>query len=125
MEKISPLELRQLIIGQEEFALIDVREQGAFSQSHLLFAVCVPLSRLELLIEDLVPRKSTRLVIVDDPSAGEDLGGRAQQRLAELGYTQVMLLEGGVEGWRSAGRRVVLRRQRAEQGIRRIRRASL
>ena len=103
MDRISPLALRQLITGQEEFALIDVREQGAFSQSHLLFAACIPLSRLELLIGDLVPRKSTCLVIVDDPSAGEDLGGRALQRLVELGYTQVILLDGGVEGWRSAG----------------------
>ena len=63
MEKISPLELRHLLIGEEELALIDVREQGTYSESHLLFAVCVPLSRLELLIGDLVPRNDTRLVI--------------------------------------------------------------
>ena len=53
---IAPLELRQLLLGDEELALIDVREQGTFSEGHLLHAVCVPLSRLELLIGDLVPR---------------------------------------------------------------------
>ena len=101
MDRISPLELKHLLLGEEEFALIDVREQGGFSESHLLFAVCVPLSRLELLIGDLVPRKGTRLVIVDD-SASDDFGSRAVHRLSELGYTNVILLDGGVEAWRSA-----------------------
>ncbi|MCZ6869457.1 MAG: rhodanese-like domain-containing protein [Gammaproteobacteria bacterium] len=107
MDKISPLELKHLLLGEEELALIDVREQGTFSESHLLFAVCVPLSRLELLIGDLVPRRDTRLVIVDE-SASDDLGSRdnlssrGAQRLSELGYTNVILLDGGVEAWRSA-----------------------
>ena len=102
MDKISPLKLKQLLLGEEEFALIDVREQGAFSKSHLLFAVCVPLSHLELLIGDLVPHKHTRLVIVSD-SASEDFGSRAVHRLDELEYTNVVLLEGGIAAWRSAG----------------------
>ena len=76
MDQIPPLELKHLLLGEEEFALIDVREQGTFSKSHLLFAVCVPLSRLELQIGELVPRKDTRLVIVDD-SADDGLSGRA------------------------------------------------
>jgi len=102
MNTISPLELRQLLLGTEELALIDVREQGTFSDAHLLFAVCVPLSHLELLIGDLVPRRATRLVIVDDP-VSEDLGTRAVRRLVQLGYTNVTLLDGGVAAWRAAG----------------------
>lgn len=82
--------------------MLDVREQGAFSESHLLLAVCVPLSRLELLVGDLVPRKDTPLVIVDGP-ARDDLGVRACKRLGELGYTQVILLDGGVAAWQAAG----------------------
>ena len=101
MDKISPLDLKHLLLGEEELALIDVREQGTFSESHLLFAVCVPLSRLELLIGDLVPRRNTRLVIVDQ-SASDSLGSRAAHNLSELGYTNVILLDGGVEAWRSA-----------------------
>jgi rhodanese-related sulfurtransferase len=101
MDKIAPLQLKHLLLGEEELALIDVREQGTFSQSHLLFAVCVPLSRLELLIGDLVPRKDTPLAIVDS-SAGDDCGSRAGHVLSRLGYTHLMLLDGGVEAWRSA-----------------------
>ena len=102
METITPLELKRLLLAEEELALIDVREQGAFAESHLLFAVCVPLSRLELLLGDLVPRKDTRVVVVDDPS-GDDLCERAVHRLAEIGYTNVIGLDGGVAAWRAAG----------------------
>ena len=101
MDKILPLDLRRLLQGEEELALIDVREQGRFSEAHLLFAVCIPLSHLELLVADRVPRKDTRMVIVDD-SAVDDFGSRAIDRLTDLGYTNVALLEGGVEAWQSA-----------------------
>lgn len=102
MNTLSPLALRNLLPGGEELALLDIREQGAFSESHLLFAVCMPLSRLELLIGDLVPRRATRLVIVDGSSEDES-GRRAIHRLGELGYSDVLLLDGGVAGWRAAG----------------------
>ncbi len=101
MDKISPLDLRSLLQGDEELALIDVREQGKFSESHLLFAACIPLSRLELLVGDLIPRRDTRIVIVDD-STQDETGARATARLTDLGYRQVMILEGGVAAWQSA-----------------------
>ncbi|NOX51990.1 MAG: thiosulfate sulfurtransferase, partial [Gammaproteobacteria bacterium] len=102
MNKIFTLELKHLLLGEQEFALIDVREQGAFSKSHLLFAVCVPLSRMELLIGDLVPSKNTTLIIVDDTTS-DDLGGRALRLLGELGYSNVLLLDGGITAWQTAG----------------------
>jgi len=37
MVKIFALELKRRLLDEEEFALIDVREQGTFSESHLLF----------------------------------------------------------------------------------------
>ena len=60
-----------------ELALIDVREERIFSESHLLFARSVPLSRLELRMARLVPRRATRIVLVDD---GDGLAERAAQR---------------------------------------------
>ena len=102
MNRISPLELKQLLHGEQELALIDVRGQGAFSESHLLFAICVPLSHIDLLIGDLVPGKDTTLVVVDETTS-EDFAGRAIHLLGELGYINVMLLDGGVAGWQTAG----------------------
>ncbi len=102
MNRISPLELRRLLLGDGELALIDVRGQGAFSTSHLLHAACIPLSHLELVMGDLVPGRNTPVVVVDEPDQ-EPLSDRACHRLAELGYTEVAALDGGVSAWRDAG----------------------
>ena len=102
MREVSPVELKRLLLGRTELALIDVREQGAFAEAHLLFAVCVPLSSMELLIADLVPRNGTPVVVVAE-SADDDLGLRGVERLAALGYTDVRVLAGGVAGWQARG----------------------
>jgi rhodanese-related sulfurtransferase len=66
-------------------------------------AACLPLSRLEMLIADAVPRRSVRIVWCDD---GGGLAQRAAARTLALGYTDVAVLEGGVTAWEAAGYRV-------------------
>ncbi len=83
-----------------EIALLDAREEVPFDQCHLLMASCVPLGRLELLVDALVPRRSTRVVWCDD---GEGLAARAADRMAAIGYGDISLLEGGVAAWKAAG----------------------
>lgn len=83
-----------------ELALLDLREEGAFGQGHLLFASNCPLSRLELRIADLVPRRTAPVVVMDD---GEGLAARAAERLAGFGYDDVAVLKGGIAAWRDAG----------------------
>jgi rhodanese-related sulfurtransferase len=100
LASIDPITLRQASSGTEELALIDPREEGAFGRAHLLLAVNVPLSRLELLIERLVPRKSTRIVLTDD---GDGLSELAAGKLAEFGYANIELLRGGNPAWGEAG----------------------
>jgi rhodanese-related sulfurtransferase len=97
---VAPAALKEMLVDCGELALLDMREEGVFSQSHLLFACSVPLSRLELMIADLVPRRSARIVLCD---AADGLAGRAAERLASFGYTDLSTLDGGVEGWRAAG----------------------
>jgi len=101
---ISPHELRRLIgDGGEpsrELALVDVREELIFSQSHLLLARSVPLSRFELRFPSLVPRRGTRIVLCDDD---DGLAVRAAQILERNGYGDVAILEGGVPAWGAAG----------------------
>lgn len=102
LQPVSPQALKDLLLGDEELALIDVREQGAYSEAHLLFAACIPLSRLELLIGDLVPRPDTLLVLVSGTDS-DGLVERAAARLAELGYGNLARLTGGTTGWQAAG----------------------
>src|SRR6266568_1668136 len=83
-----------------EIALIDPREEGAFGEAHLLLAVNIPLSRLETTVGRLIPRFSTRIVLMDD---GDGLADRAAARLGELGYDRLDILAGGLSAWRAAG----------------------
>jgi rhodanese-related sulfurtransferase len=99
---VGPAQVRAMLRDGSELALLDVREEGVFSQDgHLFFANSVPLSRLELLIRDLVPRPSTRIVVVDGGADG--LAERAAARLAQMGYSDVAMMAGGTPAWRDAG----------------------
>jgi rhodanese-related sulfurtransferase len=95
--------LKTALHDGQEIALLDPREEVPFDARHLLMAACVPLSRLELLIDACVPRRSTRVVWCDD---GEGLAQRAAERMAALGYTDVAVLSGGIAAWEAAGHRV-------------------
>src|SRR5512145_916797 len=102
MRAIKAVELKNRLAGEAELALLDVREQGAHHGGHPFFACSAPLSRLELVIGDLVPRRSAPLVLLD--GGGEGLAEAAAERLLALGYGDVAVLEGGCAGWRDAGR---------------------
>ena len=97
---ISVKDLQARLAGHAELALLDVREQGVHYRGHPFYASSAPLSRLEMVIGDLVPRKTAPIVVFD---GGEGLVEQAAKRLAEMGYTSVEILEGGTEAWRSAG----------------------
>ena len=99
---LSPKALRELLGTDTEFALLDVRERGEFSEAHLLHAVCTPLSHLELLIDELVPRLATPLVVID-AGGDDDRANRAQARLEASGYTNVKTLDGGNAQWGREG----------------------
>jgi rhodanese-related sulfurtransferase len=88
--------------GAGEHALLDVREEGVYARGHCLYAANAALSRLELVIMDLVPRRAAPLTVMDG-GAGEDLARLAAERLEALGFEDVSLLDGGLEAWRAAG----------------------
>jgi rhodanese-related sulfurtransferase len=98
--KISPENLIGLLDRDAELALIDVREEGVFGQSHLLFAANIPLSRLEPRFAEKITRRGTPIVLVDD---NDGLADRAAKILAQLGYQQVQILDGGTQAWAAAG----------------------
>lgn len=96
----SYTDIRQALLDRQELALVDVREEAPFAESHPLFAVNIPLSKLELEVLARIPRKDTPVTVYDN---GEGLAQRAVQRFVELGYSDVKLLEGGLAGWGAAG----------------------
>ncbi len=92
--------VRNWLADGGEIAFVDVREEGQHGEGHPLLAVNLPYSRLEREIARLVPRRSCRVVLVDD---GDGVTARAARRMAGLGYSDLHLLTGGVASWSAAG----------------------
>ena len=97
---LSPAALHAMLGDGQELAPIDLREELIFSRNHLLWARNVPLSRLELRFAALVPRKATRIVLIDD---NDGLTQRAAAVLARVGYSDLSYLDGGNAAWAAAG----------------------
>ena len=97
---IESSSLRAWLGDGAEIALIDVRDGGPFSRSHLLLASNIPLAQLEVRIPALLPRRDVRLVLVDE---GDGMCERAAFKLSSHGYTGLHILSGGVAAWLAAG----------------------
>ncbi|MEX3856678.1 rhodanese-like domain-containing protein [Paraburkholderia sp. BR10923] len=97
---IAPAGLRAALAARNELAILDVREEGVSARRRLFYSSVAPVGRLGLVVGQLVPRRTTPIVLVDE--AGE-YTSRAAALLARFGYTNVSILEGGVAGWEAAG----------------------
>lgn len=101
MKNIESAQLRDALKNGDEIALLDVREQGEFGQCHLFHANNTPLSRMELEISRLVPRKSTSITLTSAglPGLCEDAAGV----LEAMGYSAVTVCADTPSGWKEAG----------------------
>ncbi len=80
--------------------LIDVREQHEWDEAHLEQATHVPQDEVAERIDELAPDRAQRLLLhcrTDNRSA------RVADLLAELGYEDVGVVEGGIVAWEQAG----------------------
>lgn len=97
---IDAVSLKSMLDGAGEIALIDVREQAEYGASHPILAANIPLAQIEMRVGELIPRRSTPIVVED---AGEGLAQRAAALLEGFGYTDVAVLDGGTPAWAAAG----------------------
>ena len=100
-KRVAPATLKSWLHDKKEIALLDIREHGQYGEEHLFYVVSTPYSKLEPEVQRLVPRKTVRLVLVGDDT--NELTARAANRLAQLGYTDIYLLDGGIAQWKKAG----------------------
>lgn len=99
---IDAATLKAWLSEPAEIALLDVRENGQFGESHLFFAIPLPYSRFELGLPGLVPNRTVRLVLCDGGDA-DGVAARAAKRAEALGYRNVHVLSGGTQAWKRAG----------------------
>ena len=97
---ISAAELRSAFVARDEIVLIDLRDEATFATGHPLFAAQLPIERIEIEVEQRIPRKTVPIALYD---GGIGVVASAASRLATLGYSDVRLLDGDLAGWRSAG----------------------
>ena len=89
-----------MLTGEAEIAFLDVREHGQHGEGHPFFSVHVGYSTIEAEAPLLVPRKDVTVVVMDNC---DGVSERAVCALQKLGYSDVMLLDGGAPGWVAAG----------------------
>jgi rhodanese-related sulfurtransferase len=97
---VTPGKIRTSLLLRDEIALLDIRHEAVFATGHPLFAANMAADRITLEAEARLPRKDVPIVLYDD---GEGLVAVAAERLAALGYSNIRQLDGGLQGWRSAG----------------------
>src|SRR3990172_6341969 len=104
MPPLSPEALAALMAGGAPHALLDVRERGAYERGHIFRAMSLPRRLLEIRLPLLVSAHRTPLVLCDGDGR---LAEWCLPALAEMGYTDVRVLAGGLAAGRAAGRPTV------------------
>jgi sulfur-carrier protein adenylyltransferase/sulfurtransferase len=100
IKEIKVQELHEKLKAKERFLLLDVRERDEVADGLIEGAEAVPRGLLDLKIEDIAPDKNQQVVIY---CAGGTRSALAARSLGELGYTDVISVEGGFGAWKRAG----------------------
>ncbi len=99
-ETIDKKQLQELMRSEAPFALIDVREWGEFSLAQILGARNIARGSFEKYLPFLVPDRGVTLVLMCNDGRRSAL---AAATAGQLGYRQVLVLDGGLEAWKRAG----------------------
>jgi len=96
---ISAQQLADYLAGGKEFVLLDVRTEAEFEAGHIKGAEWLPRGKLEFHIQELVKNPDATMVLYCGTGGRSAL---AVLTLKDMGYTNVVDLEGGFEGWVAA-----------------------
>ena len=98
--EISAQELKQQVENGKPLTVVDIREREEWVQGHIPNSVFIPRGYLELQIEQNQPDRDAPVVVY---CAGGVRSALAARNLKEMGYTNVISLIGGFNGWKNAG----------------------
>ena len=99
IREVDTAEAAQLV--QNAGATLDVREPEEFEQGALVGATHIPRGHLESQIENRIPDRDTQIVTY---CAAGTRSAFAAKTLNDLGYTNVVSMDGGFTKWKSEGR---------------------
>jgi rhodanese-related sulfurtransferase len=92
--------IRDRLAKGEELTLIDVREESEYAAGHLPGAIHIGRGVIERDIESKIPDHDQEIVLY---CGGGFRSALAADNLQKMGYTNVISMDGGFTGWRTAG----------------------
>lgn len=98
--RISATELEQLLSSRDLFACIDVRERGEFVAVQIAGTNPVSRGTIEYRVPVMIPDTEIPVVVCCDDGRRSALSA---DTLARMGYSDVKILEGGLNRWRDEG----------------------
>ena len=93
----------------ERFHFVDVREDDEFAQDHAAGAVHLGKGVIERDIETAIPNRQEPIVLY---CGGGYRSVLAADSLRQMGYTNLISMDGGIKAWRDAGYPIEKGRQR-------------
>jgi molybdopterin/thiamine biosynthesis adenylyltransferase len=99
IREVNPAEAERLVEGGA--LLLDVREPDEYEQGAVPGSIHIARGHLESQVENRVPEHERPIVVM---CAGGTRSAFAAKTLAELGYDDVVSMEGGFNKWKDEGR---------------------
>ena len=98
---ISSQQLSDYLSKEEAIVLLDVRTESEYEAGHIKGAQWFPRGKLEYYIQDLVKDSDARIVLYCRTGGRSAL---ATLTLQDMGYTNVVDLDGGFKAWVTEGK---------------------
>lgn len=99
VESLSPTQARKMS-AERASAILFVGTSAEFAQAHLPGARWAPRGSVELIADDILPSRSTPILLTSPGGRESLLAGLA---LLETGYSRVYSLDGGTRSWAGEG----------------------
>lgn len=97
---ISSQQLASYQSAKEEFVLLDIRTEAEYEAGHIQGATWFPRGKLEYYIQERIKDPNSRIVLYCRTGGRSAL---ATLTLKDMGYTNVVDLEGGFKEWVARG----------------------
>ncbi|MCH7686811.1 MAG: sulfurtransferase [Planctomycetes bacterium] len=100
IREVTVQDVKAKLDAGETFHLVDVREASEFDKGRLPGAVHLSKGVIERDVEKLIPDPSSPIVCY---CGGGFRSALAADNLQKMGYTNVISMDGGWGGWKTAG----------------------
>ncbi len=99
---ISSVKLKKMLDKDEDFYLIDIRENAQIEHGEIYHSDLIQITRgtLEIKIEEFIKDKNKKIIVYCCSGNRSTLATKA---LENMGYTNVQSLDGGVKKWLEDG----------------------